>query len=97
VLDRAHEEVDHLVRLQLGVDLACLLRVAHERDDGLEELRLTEGRVAHPGLQPHQVIDFFMGTIQHSIVMWEYRNRRYRLTGQFEPMFRVLWGGIRAA
>jgi hypothetical protein len=29
--------------------------------------------------------------------MWEYRNRRYRLTGQFEPMFRVLWGGIRAA
>jgi AcrR family transcriptional regulator len=56
-----------------------------------------QARQIDPELQPHQVIDFFMGTIQHSIVMWEYRNRRYRLTGQFEPMFRVLWGGIRAA
>lgn len=53
-------------------------------------------RTIDPGLQPHQVIDFFMGTIQHSIVMWEYRNRRYRLTEQFEPMFRILWGGIKA-
>lgn len=53
-------------------------------------------RVIDPGLQPHQVIDSFMGTIQHSIVMWEYRDRRYRLTDQFEPMFRILWGGIRA-
>jgi hypothetical protein len=56
-----------------------------------------QARQIDPELQPHQVIDFFMGTIQHSIVMWEYRNRRYRLTGQFEPMFRVLWGGIKAA
>jgi AcrR family transcriptional regulator len=49
-----------------------------------------------PDLQPYQVIDLFMGTIQHSIVMWEYRQRRYRLTDQFEPMFRILWSGIQA-
>ena len=53
-------------------------------------------RLIDPVLQPHQVIDLFMGTIQHSIVMWEYRNRRYRLTDQFEPLFRILWSGIGA-
>lgn len=53
-------------------------------------------RLIDPSLQPYQVIDLFMGTIQHSIVMWQYRERRYRLVDQFEPMFRVLWSGIRA-
>jgi hypothetical protein len=56
-----------------------------------------KAQLIDPALQPHQIIDCFMGTIQHSIVMWEYRERRYRLTEQFEPMFRVLWGGIKAA
>lgn len=54
-------------------------------------------RLIDPTLQPHQVIDLFMGTIQHAIVMWQYRERRYRLVDQFEPMFRILWGGIKAS
>ena len=47
-----------------------------------------------PALQPVQVIDFFIGAIQRTVVMWEYRQRRYRLTDQFETLFGMLWCGI---
>lgn len=52
--------------------------------------------VIDPSLQPQQVIDFFVGSIQRAVIMWEYRKRRYPLTSQFEPLFKVLWSGIRA-
>lgn len=45
-------------------------------------------------LQPIQVIDFFIGAIQRTVVMWEYRKRKYRLTDQFENLFQMLWCGI---
>lgn len=45
-------------------------------------------------LQPMQVIDFLIGAIQRTVVMWEYRKRKYRLTDQFESLFQMLWCGI---
>ncbi len=51
--------------------------------------------VIDPTLHPQQVIDVFVGSIQRAVIMWEYRKRRYSLTSQFEPLFKVLWGGIR--
>jgi len=52
--------------------------------------------VIDPGLQPAMVIDFFVGAIQRTVVMWEYRKRRYSLTGEFDPLFQMLWSGISA-
>lgn len=51
--------------------------------------------IIDPTLHPQQVIDFFIGSIQRAVIMWEYRKRRYQLTSQFEPLFKVLWNGIR--
>lgn len=52
--------------------------------------------VIAPDLRPAQVIDFFIGSIQRCVIMWEYRGRRYRLTDQFDALFRMLWTGINA-
>lgn len=54
-----------------------------------------EGVIA-ADLRPAQVVDFFIGSIQRCVIMWEYRGRRYRLTEQFEALFRMLWMGIEA-
>lgn len=46
------------------------------------------------GVQPFQVIDFFVGAVQRSIIMWEYRKRSYGLTEQFDRLFKMFWSGI---
>ncbi len=51
--------------------------------------------VIDPTLHPQHVIDLFVGSIQHTVIMWEYRKRRYPLTSQFEPLFKVLWSGLK--
>lgn len=45
-------------------------------------------------VQAFQVIDFFVGAVQRSIVMWEYRERCYGLTEQFDRLFKMFWSGI---
>lgn len=46
------------------------------------------------GVQAFQVIDFFVGAMQRSIIMWEYRKRSYGLTEQFDRLFKMFWCGI---
>jgi len=48
-------------------------------------------------VQAFQVIDFFVGAVQRSIVMWDYRGRSYGLTAQFERLFKMFWSGISRA
>ena len=45
-------------------------------------------------VQAFQVIDFFVGGLQRSIIMWDYRKRSYGLTEQFERLFKMFWSGI---
>lgn len=53
-----------------------------------------ENGVIDQRVQPFQVIDFFVGAVQRSIIMWHYRKRSYGLTDQYESLFKMFWSGI---
>lgn len=40
------------------------------------------------------IIDLLVGALVRAFVMWQYRKEEYALTGQLDPLFRLLWGGI---
>lgn len=40
------------------------------------------------------LLDAYSAVFHRVFLMWEYRHRRYSLTGQLEPMFAILWNGI---
>ena len=75
---------DTFVQAEFFIPMRALIKQAQQ-----------EG-VIDAGLHPLQVIDFFIGSIQRTVVMWEYRKQRYPLTDQFESLYQMLWSGISA-
>ncbi len=42
------------------------------------------------------ILDAYSGTFNRAFLMWEYRKRSYSLTSKLEPLFKVLWDGIKS-
>ena len=43
------------------------------------------------------ILDLLVGALVRAFVMWQYRREEYSLIEQLDPLFRLLWGGIRGA
>ncbi|CCN16801.1 transcriptional regulator, TetR family [Bordetella bronchiseptica MBORD678] len=46
-----------------------------------------------PGIN---LLDAYTGMFNRTFLMWEYRQRQYKLTSQLDSVFAILWDGIKA-
>ncbi|RYF61123.1 MAG: TetR/AcrR family transcriptional regulator [Comamonadaceae bacterium] len=67
-----------------------IMRMLHEIKEGQQRGELRRD------LDSLMMFDAFSALFNRAFLMWEYRGRRYSLTGQAAPLLSILWNGIAA-